>query len=84
MTAFALGKWGNSYGIRIPMILLKQLSIEPGDFLELEPDLPGHRLILKPAAKRKGWREAFNQNSAIKETTPMSFANQFDENEWIW
>ncbi len=86
MTTLVLSKWGHSYGIRIPQILLKQLQMQPGDTLEIEPDLVGQQLILKASSKRKGWLEAFNKEGiGIERDEPlMDFNNQFDEDEWTW
>lgn len=46
----AIKKWGNSSGVVIPAILLKQLGVTTGEFLEAE--VQNGKLILTPIRKR--------------------------------
>jgi antitoxin component of MazEF toxin-antitoxin module len=84
MASLTLNKWGHSYGIRIPQVLLKQLHIALGDHLEIEADVRGRRLILKPVSERQGWLNAFNQQSDPVAAVEMPFDNEFDHSEWTW
>ena len=55
-------KIGNSQGIRIPKLLLKQLGFPEQVTLEATPD---GALLVRPArAPREGWQEAFQQMAA--------------------
>lgn len=45
-----LQKWGNSQGVRIPMIILKELNLAVGDSIKL--DTVKGEIRLKPAARR--------------------------------
>ena len=46
-------KWGNSQGIRIPAVVLREAGMEMEDVVYIEPN-PGGRLLItkKPAPKR--------------------------------
>ncbi|MCX7122315.1 MAG: hypothetical protein NTV32_01315 [Gammaproteobacteria bacterium] len=84
MASLTLNKWGHSYGVRIPQVLLRQLQILPGDQLEVESDLIGRCLILKVAAKRKNWLSEFNQKSVDSDASELGFENEFDRAGWTW
>jgi len=42
-------KWGNSAAVRLPVTLLNQLNVRPGD--KLQADLQPDGLLLRPARK---------------------------------
>lgn len=42
-------KWGNSFGIRIPMPFLKDLSLGNGSIVEIEE--VNNRIVIKPLKK---------------------------------
>ena len=82
---------GDSKGVRIPQILLKQLQFE--EFVELEILPEG--LLLRPlhtqtkANPRAGWSEMFSAAVTENGDDSAEFAewnqiapNQFDEKEW--
>lgn len=56
---------GNSRGIRIPKVLLKELSID--DIVEIEKE--GNRLVIKPVKSqpRRGWDRDFSLMHQRKE-----------------
>lgn len=56
---------GNSRGIRIPKVLLKECNIDD----KVEVQRVGVKLIIKPIASspRKGWDKAFSQMHSRKE-----------------
>ncbi len=61
-----LSKWGNSIGIRIPSLILKELQLEDGSAVVIEED--GKRIIISP--KRPILEEyisKINENNIHKE-----------------
>ncbi|MBD2305232.1 AbrB/MazE/SpoVT family DNA-binding domain-containing protein [Chroococcidiopsis sp. FACHB-1243] len=47
----AIGKWGNSLGLRIPKHIVEELSLQPND--EVECRVEKGRLIVEVIQKRK-------------------------------
>ncbi len=75
---------GNSKGIRIPKIFLKQLKVEDTVELEAEKD----RLIIRPVREsRKGWGKAFekmrNRGDDALLDSDLSLT-EWDNKEWRW
>ena len=80
-------KIGNSKGIRIPKVLLRQTGIDDEVNLEVEDN----QIILRPSKKsvRKGWNNSFRTMAEVKDDTLINedhLSNQtvFDEGEWEW
>jgi len=80
-------KIGNSKGIRIPKVLLRQTGIDDEVNLEVEDD----QIILRPSEKsvRKGWNSSFRQMAEVNDDKLIdndNLSNQtvFDEDEWEW
>jgi len=78
-------KIGNSQGIRIPQVILKQFNFYEGAEMDVEED----RLIIKPKKKvREGWSEAFQAMSKNKDDNLIleneSMLSNFDNEEWEW
>jgi antitoxin MazE len=79
-----LVKVGNSQGIRIPKPLLEQSGIQN----EVEIEVEGNRLIIRPAAHpRAGWEEAIaavlaesGDEGLLEDETPTDW----DKTEWQW
>ena len=44
-------KWGNSLGIRIPNLIVRELSLKDGSFVDINDR--GKELIIKPIQKNK-------------------------------
>jgi antitoxin MazE len=44
-------KWGNSLGRRIPNLIVRELSLKDGSFVEIK-DM-GNKIIIKPKEKNK-------------------------------
>jgi antitoxin MazE len=44
-------KWGNSLGIRIPNLIVRELSLKEGSFVDIK-DM-GNEIIIKPKEKNK-------------------------------
>jgi antitoxin MazE len=69
-------KIGNSQGIRIPKPLLEQSGIST----EVEIEVDGDRLILRPASKlRVGWDAAF---AAMAERHDDALLDDFSTTDW--
>jgi antitoxin MazE len=82
---------GNSKGVRIPKVLLEQLSFEQTVEFEITPE----GLLLRPvrqpktAVPREGWAEMFQAALAEDVDDSPEFADwnqtslsEFDEKEW--
>jgi antitoxin MazE len=67
-------KWGNSLGIRIPNLIVKELSLKDGSVVEIKDD--GNEIIIKPKNKNT-LSEMLNQinetniHEEIKTNGPM-------------
>jgi antitoxin MazE len=44
-------KWGNSLGIRIPSLIVRELSLEDGSFVDIKDK--GNEIIIKPKINNK-------------------------------
>ena len=44
-------KWGNSLGIRIPNLIVRELSLKDGSFVDISDK--GNEIIIKPIQKNK-------------------------------
>jgi antitoxin MazE len=44
-------KWGNSLGIRIPNLIVRELSLKDGSFVDIKDK--GNEIIIKPKEKNK-------------------------------
>ena len=44
-------KWGNSLGIRIPNLIVRELSLQDGSFVDISDR--GKEIIIKPIQKNK-------------------------------
>ena len=80
-------KIGNSKGIRIPKVLLRQTGIDDEVNLEVKDD----QIILRPSKEtaRKGWDRSFRKMADVKDNNLIDgeyLTNQtaFDEDEWEW
>lgn len=74
---------GNSKGIRIPKILLKQFNIH--DQVELETEEEG--IVIKPAKSkpREGWDKAFKlMHEKIEDFLLIDEKTNFDTEGWVW
>jgi len=74
---------GNSKGIRIPMVLLKQCHIEDQIDLEVEDD----KIIIKPikSKPREGWADAFRlMNERGDDELLLSGSVDVADKDWEW
>lgn len=74
---------GNSQGIILPSVLLRQLKLSFKSAVEVE--IENGAIIIKPEP-RQGWAEAAKQMHAAGDDEPLSgdFPNEFDKEEWTW
>jgi antitoxin MazE len=80
-------KIGNSKGIRIPKVLLRQTGIDDEVNLEVEDN----QIILRPSKKsvRKDWNISFRKMAEVNDDKLLDkghLFNQmvFDQDEWDW
>jgi antitoxin MazE len=80
-------KIGNSKGIRIPKVLLRQTGIDDEVNLEVKDD----QIILRPLKEsvRKGWNYSFRKmadegDDELINGEILTDQTKFDEDEWEW
>ena len=44
-------KWGNSLGIRVPNLIVRELSLKDGSYVDITDN--GKEMIIRPVQKRK-------------------------------
>ena len=74
---------GNSKGIRIPKVLLKQFNIHDQVELEIEKE----HIVIKPAKSkpREGWDKAFKvMHERLDDALLIDERNDFDMEGWEW
>jgi len=75
---------GNSKGLRIPKVMLKQCGIAG----YVNAEIHNNSLVLTPINKaRYGWANAFKQETSRNEDkilTIVEIKNLWDESEWTW
>jgi len=74
---------GNSQGIRIPKLLLKQTGLNG----EVEIKATNNTLVIRPSRKpRAGWASAFREMARQQEDVLLDKAplSRWDESEWEW
>ncbi len=74
---------GNSQGIILPSVLLRQLNLSFRSAVQVEID--NGIIIIKPDP-RQGWAEAAQQMHESKDDELLlgDFSNEFDQEEWTW
>ncbi len=74
---------GNSQGIILPALLLRQLNLSFKSTVQVE--IQDGNLIIKPDP-RQGWAEAAKQMNAAADDGLLlgDFPNEFDKEEWTW
>lgn len=85
MSTVTLTKWGNSIGIRIPSVIIKEAHLYPGEELEIKADEKGVLTLIPIKSQQEGWLEQFNaaaEESA--EDVHLNLNNDFDMDEWTW
>lgn len=85
MSTVTLTKWGNSIGIRIPSVIIKEAHLYPGEELEIKADEKGTLTLTPIKNQHEGWLEQFNAASdSSDEDVNLDLANDFDMDEWTW
>jgi len=72
---------GNSRGVRLPKAVIRQCGL--GE--EVEIDVEGDRVVIRPVARRPraGWDGAFAALSGSGEDRPLDLpASEWDRTEW--
>ncbi|WP_457287222.1 AbrB/MazE/SpoVT family DNA-binding domain-containing protein [Pedobacter sp. UYP24] len=74
---------GNSQGIILPSILLRQLKLTNKSTVELE--INNENIFIKPEP-RQGWAEAAKMMNAAGDDNLLlaDFPNEFEKDEWTW
>jgi antitoxin MazE len=65
-------KWGNSFGVRIPISIIKDLSLRDGSIVEIEEE--GDRIIIHPSTKK-------NLSSLLSQITEENLHTETDWGE---
>jgi antitoxin MazE len=78
-------KIGNSQGIRIPKMLLRQAGLHD----EVEVDVESGQLVIRPVrAPREGWEEAFAEMAACGDDLLLGeealVLTEWEAREWQW
>jgi antitoxin component of MazEF toxin-antitoxin module len=85
MSTVTLTKWGNSVGIRIPSVIIKEAHLHLGEELEIRADEKGVLTLIPIKNQQEGWLEQFNAVVDAKgEETYLNLSNDFDVDEWTW
>ncbi len=85
MSTVTLTKWGNSIGIRIPSVIIKEAHLYPGEELEIKADEKGVLTLIPIKNQQDGWLEQFNAAvDSSGEALHLNLANDFDTDEWTW
>lgn len=85
MSTVTLTKWGNSVGIRIPAIIMKEAHLVPGEELKIRADENGVLTLTLIKNQQEGWREKFNAIAdSNNEALYLDISNDFDADEWTW
>ena len=85
MSKVTLTKWGNSIGVRIPAVILKEANLHPGEELEIKADEKGRLTLILINNQQEGWLEKFNAVAdAAEEDHYSDIVNDFDMDEWTW
>lgn len=74
---------GNSFGVRIPKVLIQQLGFNTSMNLIFKVTEDG--LLISPEKKaREGWEQKFKSNKKSPASILGEFPNEFDKDEWTW
>ncbi|MFY7697258.1 MAG: AbrB/MazE/SpoVT family DNA-binding domain-containing protein [Legionella sp.] len=85
MSTVTLTKWGNSIGIRIPAIIIKEAHLHPGEQLEIRADEKGQLTLIPIKNQQERWLRQFNAVADHRnEETHLNLSNDFDTDEWTW
>ena len=74
---------GNSQGIILPSMLLRQLKLSNRSSVEIE--ISNGSIVIKPEP-RQGWAEAAKMMNANGDDSIIlpDFPNEFEKDKWTW
>jgi antitoxin MazE len=74
---------GNSQGIILPSLLLRQLKLSSRSTVELE--ISNGSIVIKPEP-RQGWAEAAKMMNAAEDDNLLlpDHSTEFENEEWTW
>jgi antitoxin MazE len=85
MSTVTLTKWGNSIGIRIPSVIIKEAHLYPEEELEIKADENGVLTLIPIKNQQEGWLDKFNAAADENgEDINLNITNDFDMDEWTW
>lgn len=87
MSTVTLTKWGNSVGIRIPAVIMKEAHLVPGTELKIVTNKKGEITLIPLENLQENWMAAFNAIADAEKEQELlmdDVSNDFDENEWTW
>lgn len=77
---------GNSFGVRIPKVIINQVGFKEDTKLAFKITKEG--LLISPIREnRGGWDEAFKTAGNDQKDIPLfgeDIVNEFDKDEWVW
>lgn len=85
MSTVTLTKWGNSVGVRIPALILKEAHLAPGSELDICTKESGIIILKEKVNKQEGWTSQFNAIAdGENEEILLDVSSSFDDEEWTW
>tara|TARA_B110000908_G_C10143047_1_gene397700 strand:+ start:271 stop:558 length:288 start_codon:yes stop_codon:yes gene_type:complete len=85
MSTVTLTKWGNSVGVRIPALILKEADLAQGSELDICTKESGVIILKQKENKQEGWTSQFNAIADGKnEEIILDVSSSFDDEEWTW
>ena len=85
MSKVTLTKWGNSVGVRIPALVLKEANLVLGVELEITAEDSGVLVLKQKENLQDSWTEQFNAIADAKDDELLlDHKNNFDDEEWVW
>lgn len=76
-------KWGNSQGVRIPKDILRQMSWETDQEVELIPDVENGKLILAKTDNRNSYLDKlFEDFDGVYQTEELDWGDAQGDEVW--
>ena len=82
MYQFKLAKWGNSYAVRLPSKLVKEMGIKEGDLIDSELITNGAKLRAWLDAKRQRERMTLEEADAVMRESRRTFPKHLRPEDW--
>lgn len=85
MSKVTLTKWGNSVGVRIPAVVLKEANLALGVELDICAKDTGILVLKQKENQQDSWTQQFNAIAdAEADELLLDHFNNFDDEEWVW